>query len=182
MVIVKPSTMYSNHGLPLLGLHFLAGPLAAAQPLTMVPIQPGVHWSLKSFSSWVVCCAVLCPGDLVVEYMGHLVRPQVADRLEAQTYNQMVGAGEGRGGHLAPDAMLGWLQGQSVAASCVQCMCACGVGWRLCSWPLSSAHVAVVYHAVQDWANGPHLCIVACPAWLSLCAASLRPPLHCLPL
>jgi hypothetical protein len=33
-------------------------------------------------------------GDLVVEYMGHLVRPRVADMLEARTYNQMVGAGE----------------------------------------------------------------------------------------
>ncbi|WIA30589.1 hypothetical protein OEZ86_000671 [Tetradesmus obliquus] len=32
-------------------------------------------------------------GELVVEYMGHLVRPRVADLLEARTYNQMVGAG-----------------------------------------------------------------------------------------
>jgi hypothetical protein len=34
-------------------------------------------------------------GDYIVEYQGSLVRPLVADRLEATTYNQMVGAGEG---------------------------------------------------------------------------------------
>lgn len=33
-------------------------------------------------------------GDLVLEYSGALVRPVVADRLEATTYNQLVGAGE----------------------------------------------------------------------------------------
>eukprot|EP00775_Hariotina_reticulata_P004536 gene4536-4788_t len=32
-------------------------------------------------------------GDYIVEYQGSLVRPLVADRLEARTYNQMVGAG-----------------------------------------------------------------------------------------
>lgn len=33
-------------------------------------------------------------GDMIVEYIGHLVRPRVADILEARTYNQLVGAGE----------------------------------------------------------------------------------------
>lgn len=37
---------------------------------------------------------LLClTGDMVVEYVGHLVRPRVADILEARTYNQLVGAG-----------------------------------------------------------------------------------------
>lgn len=35
----------------------------------------------------------LSAGDMVVEYIGHLVRPRVADLLEARTYNQLVGAG-----------------------------------------------------------------------------------------
>lgn len=35
-------------------------------------------------------------GDLVVEYVGALLRPAVADRLEATLYNQLVGAGEAR--------------------------------------------------------------------------------------
>ena len=35
-------------------------------------------------------------GDLVLEYMGSLVRPVVADLLEARQYNQMVGAGKGK--------------------------------------------------------------------------------------
>jgi hypothetical protein len=47
---------------------------------------------LSRSSHHVLCCHTA--GDLVVEYMGHLVRPRVADMLEARTYNQMVGAGE----------------------------------------------------------------------------------------
>jgi len=34
-------------------------------------------------------------GDYICEYIGHVVRPVVADRLEAHTYNQLVGAGAG---------------------------------------------------------------------------------------
>jgi hypothetical protein len=45
----------------------------------------------------------------VLEYSGALVRPVVADRLEATTYNQLVGAGEwGRGGWRVG----GWRGGQ----------------------------------------------------------------------
>lgn len=43
---------------------------------------------LSLTSSWW-CSA----GDMVVEYIGSLVRPVVADLLEAQKYNQLVGAG-----------------------------------------------------------------------------------------
>jgi hypothetical protein len=38
------------------------------------------------------------PGDMVIEYVGSLVRPSVADSLERRHYNQVVGAGESRVG------------------------------------------------------------------------------------
>lgn len=46
--------------------------------------------------SCTCCCWRPSPaaaGDYICEYIGHVVRPVVADRLEAHTYNQLVGAG-----------------------------------------------------------------------------------------
>lgn len=35
----------------------------------------------------------LCVGDMVIEYVGELVRPSVADMREHRLYNNLVGAG-----------------------------------------------------------------------------------------
>jgi hypothetical protein len=69
------------------------------------------QWLIKWLTTlhspcFAVCYCLMSAGDLVVEYMGHLVRPRVADMLEARTYNQMVGAGERQQGsrHCQPCA------------------------------------------------------------------------------
>lgn len=52
----------------------------------------GLVWQLLHSLACTVCFDVA--GDYLVEYMGHLVRPFMADHMEQTTYNDMVGAGE----------------------------------------------------------------------------------------